>query len=202
MWPLPVKRMPTTGLSNSQVCIVSETYFIPRNLWISGSVWVFVLAGGTLSATRASSRASSRSGCTSGTLEAESSTGSRRASRRTGVAVSASRAGAARTAAILLISRHLAAVRRDGGAHPPRCAAKGDLDDVCSAGPVICTTRCSAGWGRSYHSSKAHCPFYLYLTNCQRFLLGPLQNHLKLMKNHETNLLQLPLQRIWYIINK
>ncbi|XP_049694880.1 uncharacterized protein LOC110382309 isoform X4 [Helicoverpa armigera] len=83
--------------------------------------------GGTLSATRASSRASSRSGCTSGTLEAETS--SRRASRR-GVAVSASRAGAARTAAILLISRHLRAVRRDGGAHPPKCAAKGDLDNV------------------------------------------------------------------------
>ncbi|KAJ8727322.1 hypothetical protein PYW07_001441 [Mythimna separata] len=87
--------------------------------------------GGTLSATRASSRASSRSGCTSGTLE--ESAGSRRASRRGGVAVSASRAGAARTAAILLISRHLKAVRRDGGAHPPKCAAKGDLDNVCGA---------------------------------------------------------------------
>ncbi|CAH0729142.1 unnamed protein product, partial [Brenthis ino] len=78
--------------------------------------------GGTLSATRASSRASSRSGCTSGTLEE-----SRRESRR-----AASRAGAARTAAILLISRHLKAVR-DGGAHPPKCAAKGDPDDVCAA---------------------------------------------------------------------
>ncbi|OWR45262.1 hypothetical protein KGM_210213 [Danaus plexippus plexippus] len=82
--------------------------------------------GGTLSATRASSRASSRSGCTSGTLEE-----SRRESRR-----GASRAGAARTAAILLISRHLKAVR-DGGAHP-KCAAKGDPDDV--RGPV-CTFR-------------------------------------------------------------
>ncbi|XP_073942597.1 uncharacterized protein isoform X2 [Choristoneura fumiferana] len=84
--------------------------------------------GGTLSATRASSRASSRSGGTGATLDSASS---RRASRR-GVAVSASRAGAARTAAILLISRHLKAVRRDGGAHPPKCAAKGDMDNVCS----------------------------------------------------------------------
>lgn len=92
-------------------------------------------AGGTLSGTRASSRASSRSGCTSGTLDERDGAGSRRASRRAGVAVSASRAGAARTAAILLISRHLKAVRRDGGAHPPKCAAKGDLDNVCGAVP-------------------------------------------------------------------
>lgn len=84
---------------------------------------MLVVAGGTLSATRASSRASSRSGMTSGTLEADAS---RRESRR-----AASRAGAARTAAILLISRHLKAVR-DGGAHPPKCAAKGDPDDVCA----------------------------------------------------------------------
>ncbi|CAH2071909.1 unnamed protein product, partial [Iphiclides podalirius] len=88
--------------------------------------------GGTLSATRASSRASSRSGCTSGctsgTLDAE------RRGRGVG---GASRAGAARAAAILLISRHLKAVR-DGGAHPPKCAAKGDPDDVCSAAPY-CT---------------------------------------------------------------
>ncbi|VVD06055.1 unnamed protein product, partial [Leptidea sinapis] len=61
-------------------------------------------------------------GCTSGTLELDGS--SRRESRR---AASASRAGAARTAAILLISRHLNAVR-DGGAHPLKCAAKGDTD--------------------------------------------------------------------------
>lgn len=105
-----------------------------------------MIAGGTMSATRASSRASSRSGCTSGTLELESST-SRRTSRR-GVPVSASRAGAARTAAILLISRHLKAVRRDGGAHPPKCAAKGDLDNVCSARSHYCTSRCSGAGGR------------------------------------------------------
>lgn len=78
--------------------------------------------GGTLSATRASSRASSRSGATSGTLERLEADGRRQSAR----------AGAARTAAILLISRHLKAVR-DGGAHPPKCAAKGDPDDVCSA---------------------------------------------------------------------
>lgn len=79
-------------------------------------------AGGTLSATRASSRASSRSGCTSGTLEEEPRRGSRRAP------TPASRAGAARAAAILLISRHL------GGAHPPKCAAKGETDNVCAMG--------------------------------------------------------------------
>lgn len=84
-----------------------------------------------MSATRPSSRTSSRSGCTSGMMELESN-GSRRTSRR-GVQVSASRAGAARAAAILLISRHLKAVKRDGGAHPPKCAAKGDLDNVCNA---------------------------------------------------------------------
>lgn len=95
-------------------------------------------AGGTLSATRASSRASSRSGATSGTLEdgPTGASGSRRTSRR-GVPVSASRAGAARAAAILLISRHVKAVRRDGGAHPPKCAAKGELDNVCSARSIM-----------------------------------------------------------------
>lgn len=113
------------------------TILCPLPLCVStGAASVWLGAGGTLSATRASSRASSRSGCTSGTLELDSSGGgSRRASRRGGVAVSASRAGAARTAAILLISRHLKAVRRDGGAHPPKCAAKGDLDNVCGAVP-------------------------------------------------------------------
>ncbi|XP_075971254.1 uncharacterized protein LOC142973452 isoform X1 [Anticarsia gemmatalis] len=118
--------------------------------------------GGTLSATRASSRASSRSGCTSGTLEAESvggtggAGGSRRASRR-GVPVSASRAGAARTAAILLISRHLhvrggagggGAVRRDGGAHPPKCAAKG------SRRPSLSSVQSSSSSIRSYSAKR------------------------------------------------
>ncbi|XP_059052925.1 uncharacterized protein LOC131847377 [Achroia grisella] len=104
--------------------------------------------GGTVSGTRASSRASSRSGCTSGTLELESSA-SRRASRRGGgVAVSASRAGAARTAAILLISRHLKAVRRDGGAHPPKCAAKG------SRRPSISSMQSSSSSIRSYSAKK------------------------------------------------
>lgn len=101
-----------------------------------------------MSATRPSSRASSRSGCTSGMMELESN-GSRRTSRR-GVQVSASRAGAARAAAILLISRHLKAVKRDGGAHPPKCAAKGEMDNVCNARShsarlgVRATTTCQA----------------------------------------------------------
>ncbi|KAM3956781.1 uncharacterized protein ACR2FA_009280 [Aphomia sociella] len=105
--------------------------------------------GGTISATRASSRASSRSGCTSGTLELESSA-SRRTSRRGGggVPVSASRAGAARTAAILLISRHLKAVRRDGGAHPPKCAAKG------SRRPSLSSVQSSSSSIRSYSAKK------------------------------------------------
>ncbi|KAJ2952157.1 hypothetical protein O0L34_g4437 [Tuta absoluta] len=102
--------------------------------------------GGTLSATRASSRASSRSGATSGTLEMESN-GSRRTSRR-GVPVSASRAGAARAAAILLISRHLKAVRRDGGAHPPKCAAKG------SRRPSISSVQSSSSSIRSYSAKR------------------------------------------------
>lgn len=105
--------------------LVRFIWFKTSGHWPS-SICLYVYPGGTLSATRASSRASSRSGCTSGTLEE-----SRRESRR-----GASRAGAARTAAILLISRHLKAVR-DGGAHP-KCAAKGDPDDV--RGPV-CTFR-------------------------------------------------------------
>ncbi|CAG9132154.1 unnamed protein product [Plutella xylostella] len=94
--------------------------------------------GGTLSATRPSSRSSARSATTGGTLDSGCS---RRVSRARGVPVSASRAGAARSAAILLISRHLKAVRRDGGAHPPKCAAKGDLDNVCCSArsPHICT---------------------------------------------------------------
>ncbi|XP_053603327.1 uncharacterized protein LOC128671137 isoform X2 [Plodia interpunctella] len=102
--------------------------------------------GGTISGTRASSRASSRSGCTSGTLELESCA-SRRTSRR-GVPVSASRAGAARTAAILLISRHLKAVRRDGGAHPPKCAAKG------SRRPSLSSVQSSSSSIRSYSAKK------------------------------------------------
>ncbi|CAH2105232.1 unnamed protein product [Euphydryas editha] len=95
--------------------------------------------GGTLSATRASSRASSRSGCTSGTLELDAS---RRESRR-----AASRAGAARTAAILLISRHLKAVR-DGGAHPPKCAAKG------SRRPSLSSVQSSSSSIRSYSAKR------------------------------------------------
>ncbi|XP_047525446.1 uncharacterized protein LOC125063192 isoform X1 [Pieris napi] len=97
--------------------------------------------GGTLSATRASSRASSRSGCTSGTLELEGS--SRRESRR----AASSRAGAARTAAILLISRHLKAVR-DGGAHPPKCAAKG------SRRPSLSSVQSSSSSIRSYSAKR------------------------------------------------
>ncbi|XP_035439130.2 uncharacterized protein LOC118268665 isoform X1 [Spodoptera frugiperda] len=104
--------------------------------------------GGTLSGTRASSRASSRSGCTSGTLDERDGAGSRRASRRAGVAVSASRAGAARTAAILLISRHLKAVRRDGGAHPPKCAAKG------SRRPSLTSVQSSSSSIRSYSARR------------------------------------------------
>ncbi|XP_048006669.1 uncharacterized protein LOC125242012 [Leguminivora glycinivorella] len=100
--------------------------------------------GGTLSATRASSRASSRSGGTGATLDSGSS---RRASRR-GVPVSASRAGAARTAAILLISRHLKAVRRDGGAHAPKCAAKG------SRRPSISSVQSSSSSIRSYSARR------------------------------------------------
>ncbi|XP_013164431.1 PREDICTED: uncharacterized protein LOC106115547 [Papilio xuthus] len=96
--------------------------------------------GGTLSATRASSRASSRSGCTSGctsgTLE-----GGR--GRGTG----ASRAGAARAAAILLISRHLKPVR-DGGAHPPKCAAKG------SRRPSLNSVQSSSSSIRSYSAKR------------------------------------------------
>lgn len=100
--------------------------------------------GGTLSATRASSRASSRSGCTSGTLEGvgvgEGAAGRGGSRRGAAVAVSASRAGAARAAAMLLISRHLRAARDGapaglgghGGAHPLKCAAKGEPDDVGS----------------------------------------------------------------------
>ncbi|CAG9795371.1 unnamed protein product [Diatraea saccharalis] len=114
---------------------------------LNDTVMVMSAAGGTLSATRASSRASSHTsgsigtGATSGTLE------SRRASRR-GVPVSASRAGAARTAAILLISRHLKAVRRDGGAHPPKCAAKG------SRRPSLSSVQSSSSSIRSYSAKR------------------------------------------------
>ncbi|GBP50409.1 hypothetical protein EVAR_30117_1 [Eumeta japonica] len=90
--------------------------------------------GGTMSATRPSSRSSTRSAATGGTLDS-GDVEWRRARR--GVPVSASRAGAARNAAILLISRHLRAARphREGGAHPLKCAAKGETDHVCGAAP-------------------------------------------------------------------
>lgn len=133
----------------------------------------YPVAGGTLSATRASSRASSRSGATSGTLDEPP--GGRRDSRR-GVPVSASRAGAARAAAILLISRHLRPLPRrgsnggsgqHGGAHPLKCAAKGELDNVCAPN-VICT---SCGRGAlpnaatvlSYSYSNLYSSFLIYL---------------------------------------
>lgn len=123
-------------------------------------------AGGTLSATRASSRASSRSGCTSGTLEDEPRRDMRRA------ATPASRAGAARAAAILLISRHL------GGAHPPKCAAKGETDNVCAMG-LICTSCGGQGLPECLHAS--HLTLSMF-KNCFR-TLPTLRSYLSQKKN-------------------
>ncbi|XP_068631358.1 uncharacterized protein [Battus philenor] len=90
--------------------------------------------GGTLSGTRASSRASSRSGCTSGC--GSGATEGRRA-----------RAGAARAAAILLISRHLTPAR-GGGARPPERAAKG------SRRPSLNSVQSSSSSIRSYSAKR------------------------------------------------